>query len=137
MRTEAMDKSGTRSTGMGLRVARAVLVLVALALLAQWTASLPEFFRRASTLTIPPLERAGEVLASNEMMQEAALARGLSLVSYLVYDIGLSLLSIGVFFGVAGLLVWRAKRSWFGWLTALVLIGLGATGMEQVLHVVR
>jgi hypothetical protein len=111
-------------------------VLVALALLGLWTASLPEFFRRASTLTIPTVERAGEVLASNEMMQEAALARGLSLVSYLVYHIGLSLLSIGVFFGVAGLLVWRAKRSWFGWLTALVLIGLGTTELTRVLEVV-
>jgi hypothetical protein len=102
-----------------------------------WTASLPEYFRRVSTLSIPTFERAGEVLASNEMMEEAAALRGLSLDSYLIYDVGLSLLSIGVFFGVAGLLVWRAKRSWFGWLTALVLIGLGATGMEQVLHVVR
>jgi hypothetical protein len=102
-----------------------------------WTASLPEYFRRVSTLSIPTFERAGEVLASNEMMEEAAALRGLSLGSYLIYDLGLSLLSIGVFFGVAGLLVWRAKRSWFGWLTALVLIGIGTTEMTQVLHVVR
>jgi hypothetical protein len=114
-----------------------LLLLSAFAFLLVWTASLPEYFRRVSTLSIPTFERAGEVLASNEMMEEAAALRGLSLDSYLIYDVGLSLLSIGVFFGVAGLLVWRAKRSWFGWLTALVLIGLGATGMEQVLHVVR
>ena len=137
MRTEAMGRFGTRSTGIGLRVARALLLLSAFAFLLVWTASLPEYFRRVSTLSIPTFERAGEVLASNEMMEEAAALRGLSLDSYLIYDVGLSLLSIGVFFGVAGLLVWRAKRSWFGWLTALVLIGLGATGMEQVLHVVR
>ena len=137
MRTEAMGRFGTRSTGIGLRVARALLLLSAFAFLLVWTASLPEYFRRVSTLSIPTFERAGEVLASNEMMEEAAALRGLSLDSYLIYDVGLSLLSIGVFFGVAGLLVWRAKRSWFGWLTALVLIGIGANEMTQVLHVVR
>jgi len=137
MRTEAMGRFGTRSTAIGLKVARALLLLSAFAFLLVWTASLPEYFRRVSTLSIPTFERAGEVLASNEMMEEAAALRGLSLDSYLIYDVGLSLLSIGVFFGVAGLLVWRAKRSWFGWLTALVLIGIGATEMTQVLHVVR
>lgn len=137
MRTGQMDKRGRRWSGVGLRVVRTLLVLAALALLATWTTSLPEYFRRASTLSIPTFERAGVVLASNEMVEEAAIVRGLSLVSYVIYDIGLSLLSIGVFFGVAGLLVWRAKRSWFGWLTALVLVGIGATGMTQVLHVVR
>jgi hypothetical protein len=126
-----------RWSGVRLRVARALLVVVALALLGLWTASLPEYFRRASTLTIPTFERAGVVLASNEMTEQAALERGLSLVSYLIYDIGLSLLSIGVFFGVAGLIVWRAKKSWFGWLTALVLVGLGTTEITQVLYVVR
>ena len=137
MRTEAMGRFGTRSTAIGLKVARALLLLSAFALLLVWTASLPEYFRRVSTLSIPTFERAGEVLASNEMIEEAAALRGLSLDSYLIYDVGLSLLSIGVFFGVAGLLVWRAKRSWFGWLTALVLIGLGAVDMTQVLHTVR
>lgn len=137
MKTQSMDRPGRRWSGVRLRVARALLVVVALALLGLWTASLPEYFRRASTLTIPTFEREGVVLASNEMMEEAALARGLSLVSYLIYETGLSLLSIGVFFGVAGLIVWRAKRSWFGWLTALVLMGIGATSMTQVLHVVR
>jgi uncharacterized membrane protein YidH (DUF202 family) len=133
--TRGMDKRGRQWSGVGLRVARALLVLVALALLATWIASLPEYFRRASTLTIPTFERAGVVVASNEMMEEAAIARGLSLVSYLIYEIGLSLLSIGIFFGVAGLLVWRAKRSWFGWLTALVFVGIGAVQMTQVLQV--
>ena len=137
MRTEAMGRFGTRSTAIGLKVARALLLLSAFAFLLVWTASLPEYFRRVSTLSIPTFERAGEVLASNEMMEEAAALRGLSLDSYLIYDVGLSLLSIGVFFGVAGLLVWRAKPSWFGWLTALVLIGLGAVDMTQVLHTVR
>ena len=132
-----MDRFGTRSTGIGLRVARALLLLSAFAFLLVWTASLPEYFRRVSTLSIPTFERAGEVLASNEMMEEAAALRGLSLDSYLIYDVGLSILSIGIFFGVADLLVWRAKRSWFGWLTALVLIGIGTTYMTQVLHTVR
>jgi hypothetical protein len=108
---------------------------MALTLLAVWTASLPEYFRRASTLTIRVFERAGVVLASNEIIQDAAIARGLSLVSYPIYEIGLSLVLIGIFFGVAGVIVWRAKRSWFGWLTALVLIGIGAAQMSQVLQV--
>ena len=136
MRTLGVDKRGRRWNGVGLRIARALLVLVALALLAIWIGSLPEYFRRASTLTIATLERAGVVVASNEMIQEAAIARSLSLASYLIYETGLSLLSIGVFFGVAGLIIWRAKSSWFGWLTALVLVGLGATFMTQVVHVV-
>jgi hypothetical protein len=132
-----MEGFGTRSIAIGLKVARALLLLSAFALLLLWTASLPEYFRRVSTLSIPTFERAGEVQASNEMIEGAAALRGLSLGSYLIYDLGLSLLSIGVFFGVAGLLVWRAKRSWFGWLTALVLIGIGTNEMTQVLHVVR
>ena len=137
MSTGGTDKEGRRWSGVGLRVARALLVLVALALFALWTASLPEYFRRASTLTISTFEWAGVVLASNQIVEEAASARGLSLVSYLIYEIGLSLLSIGIFFGVAGLLVWRAKRSWFGWLTALVLAGIGASEMTQALQVVH
>ena len=137
MLKKELEKPGARRPLIGLKLARVVLVLFALALLLVWGASLPEYFRRTSTLTVPAYVRAGETLTSSAMILGAAAERDLSVKNYLVYQTIISLVSIGITFGVAGLLLWKSRKSWFSWLAALVLVGVTTGNMIEVLYAVR
>ena len=55
-----------------------------------WLFSLPEYFRRITTLAVDTYTQAGEVVVSNALVQTEAAARGLSLSLYALYEIGVS-----------------------------------------------
>ncbi|MGB3061915.1 MAG: hypothetical protein WBE17_19485, partial [Anaerolineae bacterium] len=117
--------------------ARGLLAFALVGLLALWLVSLPEYFTRVTTLTVETYSQAGEVITSNELVQAQAEARGLSLAAYALYEIALTVLLMAPFWLVAGLILWRAQGEWFGWLTALVLAGLGAVNVQEVLYVAQ
>ena len=118
--------------GRLLAVARGLLAFSLVCLLVLWLISLPEYVTRVSTLTVETYSQAGEVVASNTLVQTEAEARGLSLPLYALYEIGLSGLLMAAFWFVAALLLWRTEGEWFGWYTALILASLGATNTLEV-----
>jgi hypothetical protein len=120
-----------------LSAARALLAFALVSLLVLWLVSLPEYFTRVTTLTVETYSQASEVITSNELVQAQAEARGLSLAAYALYEIALSALLMAPFWLVAALILWRAQGEWFGWLTALVLAGLGAVGVQEVFFVTQ
>ncbi|RLT45062.1 MAG: hypothetical protein DWI57_01695 [Chloroflexi bacterium] len=120
-----------------LSAARGLLAFALVSLLALWLVSLPEYFTRVTTLTMETYSQAGEVITSNELVQTQAGARGLSLAAYALYEIALTVLLMAPFWLVAGLILWRAQGEWFGWLTALVLAGLGAVGVQEIFSVTQ
>jgi hypothetical protein len=120
-----------------LIVARAWLMISLVSLLILWLVSLPEYFTRVTTLTVETYSQAGEVIASNELVQAQAEARGLSLPLYALYEIALSGLLLAPFWLVAALILWRARGGWFGWYTALILAGLGAVNVQEVFYITQ
>ncbi|MFZ1462618.1 MAG: hypothetical protein WAV60_01075 [Anaerolineae bacterium] len=120
-----------------LSAARALLAFALVSLFVLWLVSLPEYFTRITTLTVETYSQAGRVITSNELVQAQAEARGLSLAAYALYEIALTVLLMAPFWLVAGLILWRAQGEWFGWLTALVLAGLGAVNVQEVLYVAQ
>ncbi|MFZ1238794.1 MAG: hypothetical protein WAV66_05555 [Anaerolineae bacterium] len=117
--------------------ARGLLAFALVGLLALWLVSLPEYFTRVTTLTVETYSQAGEVITSNELVQTQAEARGLSLAAYALYEIALTVLMMAPFWLVAGLILGRTQGEWFGWLTALVLAGLGAVNVLEVFYVAQ
>ena len=123
--------------GRLLTVARVLLALALASLLVLWLISLPEYFTRVTTLAVETYSQAGEVIISNELVQAQAEERGLSLAAYALYEIALSLLLVAPFWLVAALILWRAQGEWFGWFTALVLVGLGAVSVQEIFYVAQ
>ncbi len=118
-------------------VARIGVLLLMLSIVVLWTASLPAYYHRVTTLTVPTYSQAGEVVASNALVQQEAAARGLSLSATALYRIFRDGFQVAVWLGVAVLILWRARSQWFGWFTALVLACVGANGLTTVLQVTQ
>ncbi len=120
-----------------LTLARAMLALLIVSLLALWLINLPEYFRRVTMLAVDTHSQAGEIVASNDLVQAEAAARGLSLPLYALYEVGFSALLLAAFWVVAALILWRAETGWFGWFTALILAALGAINTLVVFDVTQ
>jgi hypothetical protein len=103
-------------------IACATLIAIDLLYLVIGLASLPRFYRRVSTLTVEPYYQIGQIAISNDIVQIAAAARGMSLPAYAAYWTIFSVFCATVMAGVGGLVLWRARRHWFGWFTAHVLL---------------
>jgi hypothetical protein len=84
-------------------------------------ANIPAYIQRISSGTVRTLTVNGEILTSQEVFQEAADARRISLSSYAVYSTSLYLIQ-AIGFCAAGILVlWKAERDPFRWFTAFIL----------------
>lgn len=85
-------------------------------------ASLPRYYHRVTTGAVPTLTVGGEDMISNAMVASWAAERGMDLQTYAVYSIVLNTVIMLGFASVAGLILWKARRQWFHWFTALVLL---------------
>lgn len=131
--TSHLEANGSRL----LSVARIGVLLLMLSMVVLWAASLPAYYHRVTTLTVTTYSEAGEVVASNALIQQEAAARGLSLSAAALYEILRDGFQAAVWFGVAVLILWRARSQWFGLFTALVLVCVGANGLTTVLQVTQ
>ena len=66
---------------------------------------------------------------------ERAEAAGLSLPQFLTANIAASLFVLLVHYAVAGLIFWRLPNSWFGLLTAFVIMITGTAATEDASQV--
>jgi hypothetical protein len=84
-------------------------------------ASVPAFYDLAIQARLAPQYVADNVFFSQDMLAAGAANRGMSLTTFVLYDLVLhGLFALGFWFA-AGLVAWRAKQDWFRWFTALIL----------------
>lgn len=110
----------------------AVLIAYVLANVALGLASLPEFYERVSTMSVGVVAGPdGEPLVSDAIFTEAARERGMSMPVYAAYHIALNVGNTLVLGTLAALVLWRARREWFGWFTACIIIFLGSYSLSE------
>ena len=98
-----------------------------------WIASMPRFFALVNAGAIPTVMEAGAVQVSPELFAARAAAWGVSIPAWAMFNTLLNILSALVFTLVAALVWWRL-RTWFGLLTAMVLL---VSGSNVQSHVIR
>ena len=98
-------------------------------------ASIPTYYQRVVTQTVPTAVVNGETVVSNAQIAANAEARGMTLPVYAVYNLALNLL-IAMGFVTAGLLIlWKAQGDWFRWLAAFVLMFFPLGLLDYILRV--
>jgi len=98
-------------------------------------ASIPIYYQRVVTQTVPTVLVNGETMVSNAQIAGEAAARNMTLPRYAIYNLALNML-IAMGFVLAGLLIlWKAQGEWFHWLTAFVLLFSPLGSLDQILRV--
>ena len=98
-----------------------------------WVASMPRFFALVNAGAIPTVVTSGGVQVSPELFAAAAAAWGVSVPAWAVLNTLINILSDVVFTLTAALVAWRL-RTWFGWLTAMVLLVGGSNVQSNVVR---
>ncbi len=84
--------------------------------------SIPRYYERVTTLTIPADNLPGAIYPTNETVQQGAAAHGMTLSQYAVEQVVFHSALVLLFMTVAGVLVARAKGNWFTWYSASFLV---------------
>ncbi|MGB3215966.1 MAG: hypothetical protein WBD79_01070 [Anaerolineae bacterium] len=98
-----------------------------------WIASMPRFFALVNAGAIPTVVTSGNVQVSPELFAGAAAIWGVSVPAWAVLNTLINILSAVVFTLTAALVAWRL-RTWFGWLTAMVLLVGGSNVQSNVVR---
>lgn len=131
MNTESAPSSHHRL----LTAARAVWLIYAVGLLAIYLASLPGYFERVTAGAVPDISFDIAWPNGNAYFTARATAAGLTVSRFLVANFITSLFVIAVHYTVAALIFWRLPRSWFGLLSAFVILLTGSAVMEDARQV--
>ena len=111
-----------------LRVLCGLLIVYVASVIVISFASIPAYYQRVTSLEVSTLIVGGEEWASNAMVANWAADRGMPLRTYALYKIALyTVITLG-FSAVAVLILMKARRQWFHWFTAFVLLFV-PTGM--------
>ena len=131
--SEAAPRQNRRSRA--LIAALAVLIAYVIACYVLVFASIPAFYRNIVNQTVPTVSMAGEVVADNAVVATEAATRGMSLPTYAVYSVFIGLL-VAAGFVLAGLFILsKARRDWFRWFAAFMLMFFPLGSLEWVLQV--
>ena len=98
-----------------------------------WIASMPRFFALVNAGAVPTVVEVGAVQVSPELFAAHAAAWGLATPTWAMFNTLLNILSALVFTLVAALVWWRL-RTWFGWITAMVLLVGGSNVQNNVIR---
>ena len=98
-------------------------------------ASIPVYYQRVVSGTVPTVILSGESMISNAEVIAEAAARGMALSAYAVYFVALDLAVAAGFVGAGALILWKAQGDWFRWLAAFVLIFFPLGGLETLVQV--
>ena len=98
-----------------------------------WIASMPRFFALVNAGAIPTVVTSGGVQVSPELFAVAAAAWRVSVPAWAVLNTLINILSDVVFTLTAALVWWRV-RTWFGLLTAMVLLVGGSNVQSNVVR---
>jgi hypothetical protein len=100
-------------------------------------ASIPSYYERVTTQTVEPYVVANHTVVSNELEAKEADERGMSLSAYAIYQIVLRSVLALVPLTVAAMVAWRARRQWFAWYTAFLIVFLGEYALAQQVYAAR
>jgi hypothetical protein len=100
-------------------------------------ASIPAYYERTTTQTVEPYVIANQTVVSNASVAKEAAERGMSLSSYATYKIVLDCVLALVPLTVAALVTWRARRQWFAWYTAFIIVFLGGYALAEQVYVAQ
>jgi hypothetical protein len=114
-----------------------LLILLVVSHLVLSLAGIPSFYQRVTTGTVPTLIIAGEPRVSNALVAKWAAQRDMTLQTYAFYTIALNLFITLGFSNIAALILWKARREWFHWFTALVLLFYPTSGLWEFTMVSR
>lgn len=114
-----------------LQIVCAVLIAFVASLILLTFAAIPAYYQRVTTGQVPTIVLGGEVVVSNQRVAEWAAQRGMPLAMYALYSITLNGAIVLGAASVAALILWKARRQWFHWFTALVLLFFPMGGLEE------
>ena len=105
-----------------LKAVCAALIVFAGSHLLLELAAIPRYYQRVTNGTVPVVRVGSEITMSNEIVAEAAASRGMAVATYAAYSIALKVVITLGFVSIAALILWKARREWFHWFTAFVLL---------------
>jgi hypothetical protein len=125
----------SQANGRSRYVLRGLWLLTAVGYLALLLTSLPNFYQRASTLTIEPYYLGEPVSYDNATAQQDASERGFSPQTNAIFEIAFTLFQLVVYYLLTALIAWRTTTG-FGQFTAFVLLFLSiGTLMGHIVEV--
>jgi hypothetical protein len=127
------NKSDPRLHGRWLAIARAVWIVLALLLLANFIASIPAFYFQLRTICTNSTFGHCPIWQPTPGNMQALHRLGLSLDTYAVYTLTLDVIASLVFLTVGAVIFWRKSDEWMGLFVSLVLVIFGSFGISDSL----
>ncbi len=127
------NKSGRRLQGRWLAIARAVWIVLALLLLANFLASIPASYIQLRTICTNSTFGRCNIWQLTPANTQALHRLGLSLDTYAVYTLTLDVIASLVFLVVGAVIFWRKSDEWMGLFVSLVLVIFGSLGISDSL----
>ena len=118
-----------------LKAVCGVLIVFVVSQIGLAVAGFPRYYQRVTTGQAPTVILGGDTRVSNELIAAWAAERGMTLQTYALYFLALQLVVTLGFASVGGLILWRARRDWFHWFTALVLLFYPIGGLWNIVLV--
>lgn len=100
----------------------AALFFINVAYLLLGFASIPRYYERVTTLSIPQSKVSFATYPTNEGVQQSASEHGMTLPQYALEQILFHSAFVLLFMSVALLIVFRARWNWFAWFSAFFLV---------------
>ncbi len=127
------DHSGPRLQGRWLAIARAVWIMLALLLLANFIASIPASYDQLRTICTSSTFGHCNTWQPTPGNMQALQRLGLSLDTYAVYTLTLDVIASLMFLTVGVVIFWRKSDEWMGLFVSLVLVIFGSFGISDSL----
>ncbi len=127
------DNSGPRLQGRWLAIARAVWIILALLLLANFIASIPASYAQLRTICTNSTFGHCNIWQPTPANMQALHRLGLSLDTYAVYTLTIDVIASLVFLAVGAVIFWRKSDEWIGLFVSLVLVIFGSFGISDSL----
>ena len=127
------NKSGPRLQGRWLAIARAVWIVLALLLLANFLASIPASYIQLRTICTNSTFGRCNIWQLGPANMQALHRLGLSLDTYAVYTLTIDVIASLVFLAVGAVIFWRKSDEWMGLFVSLVLVIFGSLGISDSL----
>ncbi|HEY0753818.1 MAG TPA: hypothetical protein VGD98_07655 [Ktedonobacteraceae bacterium] len=115
----------------------AALFFVNLGFLLVGFASLPLYYERVTTLTIEPYLIGTQDFMSSALVRSGAAMRGLTLPQYVIEQIVFDIVFSLPILVIATVIMWRARRNWFAWYSAFIVIFIGEYVFNNPVYVAR
>jgi len=127
------NNSGPRLQGSWLAIARAVWIVLALLLLANFIASIPATYGQLRTICTNSTFGHCNIWQPTPANMQALHRLGISLDTYAVYTLTIDVLASLVFLAVGAVIFWHKSDEWIGLFVSLVLVIFGSFGISDSL----